>query len=164
MAGISQEMIEELEQIRLDHGGVLHPAHVVEAARSKRSALHDAFEWDRDKAARAYLLYTAQTLIRRVTVTIEDRRGKDIVIRPYVSLTTERMPGGGGYRHIEDVLDDEEMREQLIRDAVGELSTFQRKYEKYSDLVEGPHAPLAPVMTAIDGAREALNKSKLQAV
>ena len=53
----AQVIGEALEEIRLKAGGELTPGAVVEAARTKRSALHKHFEWNDAVAAEAFLCH-----------------------------------------------------------------------------------------------------------
>ena len=64
-----------LEHIAARHDGCLRPEDVVEDARDAASPLHACFTWDITKAAQAYWLDQARTLIRsvRVEVTTETK-------------------------------------------------------------------------------------------
>lgn len=71
-----QELIAaRLAKIAEECGGNLTPDAVLEDARSKKSPLHDQFEWNDGEAAHKYRLDQARTLIRsvRVEVTTESR-------------------------------------------------------------------------------------------
>lgn len=72
---VEQEAIKaELERIAGENGGLLTPDAVVEAAASKSSVLHGEFEWDARKAAHAYRVEQARSLIRSVRVVITTER------------------------------------------------------------------------------------------
>jgi hypothetical protein len=51
-------------------GGVLEPEKVVAAAKSPRSPLHAAFEWDDRQAAHLQRLDTARQLIRSIRIEV----------------------------------------------------------------------------------------------
>ncbi len=123
----------ELERIRLGNGGLLRPEDVVAAARPKTSLLHDQFEWDDTSAAVQHRLWQARQLIR-VTVMVLPRQEQPI--RTYVSLRTDRALAGGGYRTLCDVLDDEQLREQLLAEALDDLATFRTKYGRLKELAQ----------------------------
>lgn len=53
--------------------GKISPSELVEAARPKKSPIHDAFEWDNLKAGEQYRLLQARTWIRKVEVIVEER-------------------------------------------------------------------------------------------
>jgi hypothetical protein len=134
----------ELERIRLEHGGLLKPADVVAAAVPKKSILHDLFTWDDTEAAAKFRLVEAQRIIRVVvTVVKEDHEP----VRAYVSLLKDR-DDGNGYRHVLDVLKSDDDREDMLKTAMAELQAFKRKYQRLSEL--------APLFDAIDGLEAAL--------
>jgi len=57
--------------------GMVKPSIVVKEATSKRSPIHDEFEWDNDKAGHKYRLIQARTLIRVARVTFLDDNGEE---------------------------------------------------------------------------------------
>ena len=98
----------ELEHIRTTHNGMLKPEDVVAFATDPNTALHSHFEWDDTEAAREYRLVQARTVIRLIVTVI----GEDPVpMRTYVSLPSDRVVGGG-YRALQDVVNDESRRQR----------------------------------------------------
>jgi len=67
---ISKAATEELRRLE-NRRGQLRPGDVVRAARSRTSPLHTYFEWDDGKAATAWRLEQAKTIIRKVVLVIE---------------------------------------------------------------------------------------------
>jgi hypothetical protein len=134
---------EELEQLRINNGGeFVAPAVVVDyAKRNKRSALHKEFEWNNTKAAQKFRLDQARHLIRLYVNVIETENG-DIPARMYVSLEGDRRSSGGGYRTLTSVMTNEELRGQLLQQALDELQRVRRKYQTLQEL--------APVFAAMD--------------
>ena len=131
----------EMERICEKHGGLLQADDVVSAAKSARSPLHSRFEWDDTKAGHEHRLWQARQLIRIVVQTIPS------VAQPvnvFVSLDEDRHKLGGGYRRLVDVLGDDDKREQLLRQARGELRAFERKYRELQEL-----APLFAVLETV---------------
>ncbi len=122
---------EELERLRLLHGGVLMPELVVNAARYKSSPLHESFDWDDGEAAHKWRLEQARRLIRVYVPVIDANGPKEI--RGYVSLSPDRM-GEGGYRAMVDVLKNEDMREQLLADALDDLRRIKMKYAALNEV------------------------------
>lgn len=133
--------IKELERIRKEGGGILRPPAVVEAARDPKNPLHDEFQWDDTEAAHQYRLWQARELIVKVRVVLSDSAPG--AIQAFVSLASDRQEGG--YRHIVDVMRDDDMREQLIRSALADLNRWRRKYKAVSDL--------EPLFASIDSFR-----------
>lgn len=120
----------ELRRIAKSNGGLLLPAKVVEAARPKSSPLHSRFEWDDTEAAENYRLWQARQLIRVVVEQIEGVHGTTEV---FVSLSADRLDGRG-YRITTEVCRDEDLRAQLLEDALTELEIFKLKYRRLKEL------------------------------
>lgn len=120
----------ELERLKSD--GVIRPVDVVEAARDEESPLHDWFQWDDDEAAHQYRLLQARNLLR-VYVNVEPSKDSEPV-RAFVSLTSDRAKEGGGYRALAEVMGDDAMREQLLRDAFVQFRNMQKRYQHLKQL------------------------------
>ena len=124
----------ELERIREANDGLLRATDIVAFARkNKKSALHEEFEWDNGKAAEKYRMQQARGIIR-IHLTV--LKAVPIKTRAYVSLAQDRQTAGGGYRAIEDALSDDEMRAQMLGDAIGHLSSWRRKYAALNELCQ----------------------------
>lgn len=132
----------ELEQIRQSHGGLLRPEDVVKFARNKRTALHAEFEWDDEKASAEYRLWQARNVIRVAVTVLPSPHSDQEPVRAYVSVVSDRVQPGGGYRAIADVMTNDEMRAELVNEALGEVKRWRRKYERLRELV--------PIFRAID--------------
>lgn len=133
---------EEMERVRKAHNGRLEPEMLVRQARSKRSALHDHFEWDDAVAAEKHRLDQAGALIRSLTVDISKSNLESKPIRAFVNVEV------GGDRHyvaIQTAMDSEELRHQVIQRAWRELKAWQ---ERHAELVE-----FARVFAAIERSK-----------
>ena len=128
----------ELEKIRKDHDGILYPESVVAVAEDRNSPLHKCFTWDDKKAGHLYRIWQARCLIR---IAVKVLPAQKEPINVYVSLTTDRVKGGG-YRAVEEVLTSEELLQTMLADAFRELRRFRLKYERLS--------ALRPVFDAVD--------------
>lgn len=126
------EVVAELQRIANDNGGLLTAEAVVQAAASTRSILHSKFEWDDTEAARKYRLDQARQLIR-VTVTYIDRE-HTTPMRVFVSLSSDRYVGNGGYRLTTNVLSDAQYRKQLLEDALADMQRYEQKYSHLREL------------------------------
>lgn len=126
----------ELERLARAHGGELHPAVVVSAARDEASPLHDSFDWDDTEAAHSWRLHQARQLIRAVVTYEPVGREHHEPCRVFVSLSTDRTKDGAGYRLALSVLSDEAFRAQLLADAIAEMKTFREKYRRLKELAD----------------------------
>ena len=120
--------------------GTLTPELVVDASREESAPLHPVFEWDDKKAAESYRIVQAGSLIRNVTVKIEEVPRMEPV-RAFVNVA----PVGqrkGIFVSIKNAMDDEETRETVVARALAE---FEKVKEKYKDLRE-----LAGIFSEID--------------
>jgi hypothetical protein len=102
------------------------------AARKPSNPLHDYFEWDDSKAGHKFRLWQARELIANVTIVRDEKAEKPVPV--FVSLMRDRVDEGGGYRALEEVLADEQMRGELLATALHELKAFQQRYHVYREL------------------------------
>lgn len=130
----SAEVIKELKRIASKNAGCLRPQDIVKAASSRTSVLHELFEWDDTEAARAWRVHQARMLLN-VVVEYIGPKDEEREERVYVSLRNER-DGDSGYRSLVDVLSDEQLRAQLLRDAFEELEHFKKRYKNLKELAE----------------------------
>ena len=115
----------------LQRDGLVRPDDVVEFAKDPSTALHGCFTWSDDEAAKRWRLEEARTLIR-CYVVIEESAPR-APVRAFVSLRSDRA-AGGGYRKIADVLSDEQLHAQLMRDAIADLRAAQKRYSRLAEL------------------------------
>jgi hypothetical protein len=107
--------------------GMLHPAHVVEWAKShKDSALHSQFDWNVRRAAREHWLWQARRLIQ---IVINDPGEAPKV----VSLRYDRRRGGG-YRDVDDVIESRELSSMMLADALADLERVKLRYAHIKEL------------------------------
>jgi hypothetical protein len=106
------------------HGGRLTNDQVIEAARDEASPLHDAFQWDIEKAAYAHWVDTARELIRSVTIEITYEETKLVV--PYFVRDPEAAGGDPGYVETLKIRNDADKAKAALkyemRQAVGHLT------------------------------------------
>lgn len=146
MSSKSRSVINaELDRIREENGGTIKPQHVVEFARDPNTALHAQFTWDDSRAAQLHRLAEASRVIRVYVTKLSDVQSSPV--RALVSLSQDRVRGSGfpGYRSISDVMDDEQLRENLIQTALMELRAFKRKYEQLKEF-----ARVWPILESIE--------------
>ena len=124
---------QEMDRVRSK--GPLTPVALLKAAKAKRNPLHKCFEWDDTVAGEKYRVQQAGYLIRSLTVTFTtepkgNEEPKAITVRPYVSLGR----GAGNdetstYLPIEEVANDEDKHNQLVRKVWNQLLVLQQRYE-----------------------------------
>lgn len=116
----------------------LSPASVVQfAKRNKESA---TYRWlankgcfDAKRAQNQFALLMAQTLIRHVTVRVQQGESEPVKVRAFVSLSADRR-AGGGYRQVESVLGSADLRAQMVATVRKELVAIQMKYNHLVEL------------------------------
>lgn len=141
MSSLRERVNEELDALRVTHGGLLKQEQIVAFARANPdSALWEDFEnqslWDDSHAAeQARLAYASRIIRLFVLKPVDDQKPP---VRALVSLIEDRKAGSGfpGYRHINDVMNDEGLRLNLIQTALIELRACRRKYDTLIELAE----------------------------
>lgn len=124
---------ERLETIRLRNRGSLTPAMVVKDARSEKSPLHPAFEWDDRRAAEKYRLDQASYIIRSIAVVVRNGDSEEPkVTRAFVSVTDE--DDERQYTSVSVALTDPVLRAQVLEQATRELAAFEAKYSELEEL------------------------------
>lgn len=116
------------------------PHAVVAAAADENSPLHSLFCWDDTVAAAQWRLTQARTILR---VAVVQTPQMNEPTQAFVTLSSDKR--NNTYRQTIHVLQDEQSRACLIRDALTALEHVRRKYE---NLVE-----LAEVFAALDNVR-----------
>lgn len=136
---------KEFERIEKEKGEVT-AENLLESARPENSIMHKCFEWDDTVAAEKYRLFEAKNAISNlVKVTVKSDSEKPKEHRAYVNVNPDRGFGAkGSFISIERALSDEETRKIVLKKALDELISFQKKYE---DLTE-----LNKVFSAVDEA------------
>lgn len=126
---------EALEKIRQDNGGEFCAEDVVKAARSKKSPLHSAFEWDDTAAANEYRLSQAGTLRRSFDVRYAE--APDVPARAYEISRVVHSPGGKAKKYFsstDEVLADPERRAAVLTDALRQLQALRAKFRHLQEL------------------------------
>lgn len=120
------QMLQELEE---EHG-IVRPKDLLEKARPKNSPLHPYFDWDDKKAAENYRIWQAQHLIASVRVEISGQEA-DAYWNASVVVQDMKLQG---YFSTQKVLNDDELYQQILANAVREISYWQRKYKEIEAL------------------------------
>ena len=126
------KIIKALQSLAATNGGLLLPETVVTAAKDKRSPLHRKFTWKDDEAAHQWRLQQARMLINTAVEILPATTHETPI---WVSLSTDRQTHNG-YRATIAVCSDEELREQLLKDALHDLSSWQQRYRALKELTD----------------------------
>jgi hypothetical protein len=143
VSGDAQKIGEQLERLRQRHEDELTPELVVKDARREHSPLHGAFEWDDDIAAHEYRLILARKVLAAI-VFVPDETPDAEPLRYYVHLDN----GRSYYTSIIAAMSDEEKRQRVLRTALKELESWERRYRAYEELAE--------VFASVSKVREAV--------
>ena len=126
---------KELEKIQGENeDGLLRAEDVVETARHPDNPLHTYFTWDDSAAADQWRLMQARQLIRKVIVT--GPGDDDTPLPKYVSLRSDRMKPGGGYRSTNEVVNNKDLLAELEDTAKRDIDGVLQRYEVLKKLVE----------------------------
>lgn len=113
-----------LTKMARQNGGVLRVDDVLQEAQDESSILHKHFEWDDTEAAAQYRKHQARALIARCKITMVET--SPVEIRAFVSLPTDRE-AGGGYRLTSEVVNNEYMKAEMLRDIQMTIARWTQK-------------------------------------
>lgn len=129
------QIAQELNDLAAQHNGLLKAEDVVRyAEQHPDSACHQWFTWDNEEAAHQHRLNEARSLIR-VHVRVEElpQSHSKVTVREYVSLSSDRV-NGGGYRKLDEVVSNGDLLAELLTDALRDLERFKKRYEHLNEL------------------------------
>ena len=116
---------------------------VVDDAKSKSSPLHNAFEWDDTVEANKWRLHKARLLMNFVELEIVVSKEETKYVQANISLKSQK-----GYIPVIKVLNNADMRMELIGQALDEVDSWQKKYQEYRELSD--------IFTGIETAKKKL--------
>jgi hypothetical protein len=116
-----------------DDAGYLDPEIVYEAARDPKSPIHDLFEWDVAKAARAHWIQTAQMITVALRIVRPD--GAEEPAYTTMRIRDGRTPGGKRAQcDTRRALSDPELARQVLDQALRELRMWRERYAQLKEL------------------------------
>lgn len=129
---MNEGLRREIEEVASQSGdGLLRPEQLISyAADNPGSEMHKHFEWDDAEAATEYRRQQARQLIR-MYVKFEPRVQR--TVRGFISVPTDRL-NEGGYRTVESVLDNPILRQQLVEQAINDITGLRRRYAHLPEL------------------------------
>jgi hypothetical protein len=128
----AQEAGEFLEELREKNGGVLTTTAVYEAAQDQDSPLHDDFEWDVEKAARAHWRERARDVMRHLAVVRIKTQKAPSGVPAFMSVNVTQ--GKRGYVSADQVKSSADFREQVIDQALRLLNGLKSRFETIQEL------------------------------
>ena len=127
----NNDTFAEIRKLFTKSNGLLHPESLVRWAKDNpKSALYGCFEWNNSKAGDKYRLMQARNIIMRIDIRPAET-GQPT--RAFVSIMRDRT-NGGGYRPLQEVMDDELMANQRILEALREAKRWSFKYQHLTQL------------------------------
>lgn len=130
LQGNPQVVGECLQGIRQRQGS-LTAALVVQEAALPTSPLHNYFQWDDTAAAHAWREQQAYYLLRSVAVRVES--GEETrQVRAFVVVRVDEQ--AQSYEPLVDVMEDSEMRAEVLARAWKELEEWQARYQEFEEL------------------------------
>ena len=120
-----------MAKIAAGRNGRLMPEHIVEAARERGHILHRHFEWSDEKAAQAFRLDQARSLVR--SIHVEDMQTGSGVARAYYSI---RDKDGTSYRSLDAILQNSDLQSKLLASAERDLLAFESRYRSLIDICD----------------------------
>lgn len=110
---------------------------IVDKARDESTELHDLFEWNDTIAAEEWRKEQAGAILRKLKVVFinddadeEHEETKTIPVRMFYGNPKTNE----GFVHIEKIMSNDDMYEQLLEKAKGELIAFRKKYSMLKEL------------------------------
>lgn len=124
-----QKIGEALEKISATAGGHLTPEAVVIAAKDRKSVLHKHFEWNDEKAAEAYRVDQARSLVRCIHIDGQDTENG--IARAFMSI---REKSGTSYRGLSDILGSADLQARILAQAERDLLAWENRYKQIEDV------------------------------
>lgn len=141
----AQKYGDRITRLIVRSDGSITPAQVVKDARSKRSPLHDGFEWDDETAAEKWRLEQASYILRSIHVVVTAADCSEVVtVRAFQHVTLKRADDEPvkAYVLVAKAMNEDALRAQVLEDAHRQLLAWRKKYATYEEF--------AAVIAAID--------------
>jgi len=129
--------LAEMERLIKSGRGTLTPERMLRFAEKPDTALHSVFTWDDTECGQKWRLHEAHAYIRARVTVIQRGEAEAVSVRAFVSLPSDRVRGA--YRPIVQVLNDDDLRAEMIAEARREFGVFRSKFghlEKLADAMQ----------------------------
>lgn len=128
-----QQVGERLEKLKNLNDGVLKPKIVVDDAKNKNSPLHNAFEWNNNRAAEQWLLQQARNLINSIEIKVITSH-KEVKTKLFFNIKKNEYQGTREYKTTEDIMNNPVDQEKVRQTFISELERLQKKFEIFEFL------------------------------
>lgn len=137
----AQEVGEVVQTLVAENGGVMPPDALWQRAMTEPgSSLYKLFTWDKDTAARNWWRQESRVIVNHLMVVQSEG---DEPAPAFFHVRVIALEGvSEGYAPICDVIENDDMREQALAEALASLHGFRRRYQHLQ--------ALSPVFEAID--------------
>ena len=125
---------EFLEDLSEKTGGSLNARLVLDRSRPEEALLHSEFEWNNEVAAELHREEQARKILRSIVTVQQDSDGEEVQIRAYYSLHEPNAQRS--YMPIARVLSDDDLRNELLGQALIDLQKMQYRYGNLKELAE----------------------------
>jgi len=127
----------------------LKPEYIVKKAKSKKSPIHDFFEWDDSRAALEHRLEQARNLVRSITVVVKyEEKTEETRAFQHIITVTEDGDEDKGYRSLEEIQANVSFQEAIVERARREYKGWLFRYKQYQKYEE--FIPLSPIFDAME--------------
>ena len=125
---------EFLEDLSEKTGGSLNAKLVLDRSRPEQAPLHREFEWNNEVAAELHREEQARKILRSIVTVHNDSSGEEVQVRAYYSLHEPNAQRS--YMPIARVLSDDDLRNELLGQALTDLQKMQHRYGSLKELSE----------------------------
>lgn len=130
---LTKEVKEEIDRLYNIYNKIT-PEILLDHGSDPESPLHQYFEWNQEKAAESYRLVQAYKLIRSYQIKRETEKGV-VKMRKYHVITSSEEDKGD-YKDIDDVINDDYMKQILEKQILDNLRAAYNKYLSFKKLTD----------------------------
>jgi uncharacterized DUF497 family protein len=130
----AQKAGEEFERIEKING-MINPATVVEESLPETAVLHPCFEWDDQKASEKWREQQVRVILGNLITVHINSKNEETNIRTFVSVTMQANDLQKSYISINNALNNEDYKKQLLESAKKEFEIFRNKYSELKEFI-----------------------------
>jgi len=122
----------------IDKEGAVTPQRLVEVSKPKDAPLHGEFEWNNTIAAQKYREEQARQIIKNIVIMeVEEEEAQPKIVKCWVNSDRAFVPTDEGthrYVTIDTALSNVSWRDNLLKAARRDMSSFIAKYRRLTEL------------------------------